>query len=165
MNTRGANAASVASPPRLDRRAVADPATAGDGAPGLKSNLAMRVMAALVLIPFALGAAWFGGFFWLGLATLTVIGLFGEWLMIVGNLRPPVLLWGFLSLAAAGIALALDNLQIANLSVALGLFAMFLFSKREHRSWSAIGLAYTAAALFSAVFLRRDPTHGFIALI
>jgi phosphatidate cytidylyltransferase len=144
---------------------VADPATAGDGASGLKSNLALRIMAALVLIPLALGAAWFGGWFWLGLATITVIGLFGEWAMIVGNLRPQVLLWGFLSLAGAGFSLGIDNFEIANLSVALGLFAMFLFSKREHRSWTAIGLAYTAAALFAAVLVRRDAAYGFIALI
>ncbi len=84
-------------------------------------------------------------------------------MMIVGNLRPFALMWGFLSLAAAGVALGIDNFEIANLCVALGLFAMFLFSAREHRSWSAIGLAYTAAALFACVLLRRDPTHGFIA--
>jgi phosphatidate cytidylyltransferase len=162
---RGASAALVALPPRPDRKPVADPATAGDGEQGLKSNLALRVMAALVLIPLALGAAWFGGWFWLGLATITVIGLFGEWLMIVGNLRPLVLLWGFLSLAGAGFSLGIDNLEIANLCVALGLFAMFLFSARQHRSWSAIGLAYTAAALFAAVLIRRDAAYGFIALI
>ena len=82
---------------------MADPATAGDGAPGLKSNLALRVMAALVLAPLAIAAAWFGGWFWTGLATITVIGLFGEWLLIVQNLRRPVLFWGFASLAAAGV--------------------------------------------------------------
>jgi phosphatidate cytidylyltransferase len=143
---------------------VADPATAGD-ASGLRSNLAQRVMAALVLVPLAIAAAWFGGWFWLGLVTLTVIGLFGEWQMIVGNLRPMALIWGFLALAVAGISLAIDRFDISNLSVALGLFAMFLFSAREHRSWSAIGLAYTAAAMFACVLLRRDPSHGFIALI
>lgn len=144
---------------------MADPATAGDGVPPLKSNLALRVMAALVLAPLAIAAAWFGGYFWLGLATITVIGLFGEWLMIVGNLRPMVLLWGFLSLAAVGVALALDNLEIGNLCVGVGLFAMFLFSSREQRSWTAVGLGYTAAALFACVLVRRDPTYGFIALI
>ena len=144
---------------------MADPATAGDDAHGLKSNLALRVMAALVLAPLAIAAAWFGGWFWLGLVTLTVIGLFGEWLMIVGNLRPMVLMWGFLSLAGAGTSLAIDNLEIANLCVAIGLFAMFLFSAREHRSWSAVGLAYTAAALFACVLVRLDAEHGFLALI
>jgi phosphatidate cytidylyltransferase len=144
---------------------VADPATAGDDAHGLKSNLALRVMAALVLAPLAIAAAWFGGWFWLGLVTITVIGLFGEWMMIVGNLRPQVLMWGFLSLAGAGLCIALDNLEIANLCVALGLFAMFLFSSREHRSWSAVGLGYTAAALFACVLVRRDVEQGFMALI
>ena len=144
---------------------MADPATAGGDAHGLKSNLALRVMAALVLAPLAIAAAWFGGWFWLGLVTLTVIGLFGEWLMIVGNLRPLVLIWGFLSLTGAGVAMGLDNLEIANLSVAFGLFAMFLFSARAHRSWSAIGLTYTAAALFACVLVRNDPQLGFMALI
>lgn len=144
---------------------MTDPATAGDGAPGLRSNLAMRVMAALVLAPLAIAAAWFGGWFWIGLVTITVVGLFGEWLLIVGNLSRPALMWGFLSLAAAGVCLAVDNFEIANLSIALGLFAMFLFSARAHRSWSAIGLGYTAAALFACVLVRRDPGYGFSALI
>jgi phosphatidate cytidylyltransferase len=144
---------------------VADPVTAGDDAHGLKSNLAMRVMAALVLAPLAIAAAWFGGWFWLGLVTITVIGLFGEWLMIVGNLRPLALIWGFLSLVGAGVSMAVDNFEIANLSVAFGLFAMFLFSARAHRAWSAVGLAYTAAALFACVLVRNDPQHGFMALI
>jgi phosphatidate cytidylyltransferase len=165
MSTRGVNAGSAGLRRRRDPEAVADPATAGDGAPGLRSNLAMRVMAALVLAPLAIAAAWFGGWFWIGLATITVVGLFGEWMMIIGNLRRPALLWGFLSLTAAGFSLGIDNAEIAHVSVALGLFAMFLFSAREYRSWSAIGLGYTAATLFAAVLLRRDPNHGFMALM
>ena len=47
----------------------------------------MRVMAALVLAPLAIAAAWFGGWLWSVLVTFASIGLFGEWLMIVGNLR------------------------------------------------------------------------------
>ncbi len=144
---------------------MADPATVGEGAPGLRSNLAMRVMAALVLAPLAMAAAYFGGWFWSGLVTLTIVGLFGEWMLIIGNLSRPALFWGFLALAAAGLAVTIDNLEIANLSVAMGLFAMFLFAAPAHRSWSAIGLAYTAAALFACVFVRRDPTHGFLALV
>ena len=144
---------------------MADPATAGEGAPGLRSNLAMRVMAALVLAPLAIAAAWFGGWFWIGLATITVVGLFGEWFLIIGNLRRPALMWGFLSLASAGVCLAINNFELANLCIALGLFAMFLFSARALRSWSAIGLGYTAAALFACVLVRRDPSYGFSALI
>lgn len=144
---------------------MTDPATAGDGAPGLRSNLAMRVMAALVLAPLAIAAAWFGGWFWIGLATITVVGLFGEWFLIIGNLARPALLWGFLSLGAAGVCLGINNFELANLCIALGLFAMFLFSAPAKRSWSAIGLGYTAAALFACVLVRRDPSYGFQALI
>ena len=144
---------------------MADPATAGDEPSGLRSNLAQRVLAAAVLIPVALAAAWYGGWFWLVLVTLTVIGLFGEWQMIIGNLRPMALMWGFLALGVAGICTGFDKFDLANLCVGLGLFAMFLFSAREHRSWSAIGLAYTAAAMFACVMVRADPVQGFMALV
>ena len=102
MNMRGASAASAASPPRRDRRQWPIPQRQATARRVCESNLAMRVMAALVLAPLAIAAAWFGGWFWLGLATITVIGLFGEWQMIVGNLRPIALMWGFLSLARGG---------------------------------------------------------------
>jgi phosphatidate cytidylyltransferase len=165
MSTRGASAGSAVSWPRQDPDPVADPATAGEGASGLRSNLALRVVAALVLAPLAIAAAWFGGWFWLGLVTITVIGLFGEWLLIIENLRRPALFWGFASLAGAGVCLGIGSIEIANLCVGLGLFAMFLFSMPVHRPWSAIGLAYTAAALFACVFVRRDPNDGFMALM
>lgn len=132
---------------------------------GLRSNLAMRVMAALVLIPLGVGAAWYGGWVWLALVTITVIGLFGEWLLIIENVRPSVLLWGFLALAAAGVGMALDRFDIANLVVALGLFAMFLFSAHAKRPWTSLGLAYTAAALFASVLVRNDPVNGFTAIV
>lgn len=132
---------------------------------GGRSNLQMRVMAALVLAPLALAAAYFGGWFWAVLVTLTVVGLFGEWMMIIGNLKPNALMWGFAALGVAGLVLGYGSTEIAHLIIALGLFAMFLFSAREHKSWSAIGLAYTAAALFSSILLRKDPVHGLQAII
>ena len=142
---------------------MTDPSAAGPT--GLRSNLALRVMAALVLIPLGVGAAWYGGWVWLALATITVIGLFGEWLLIVENVRPSVLLWGFLSLAAAGVGMALERFDIANLVVALGLFAMFMFSAHAKRPWTSLGLAYTAAALFASVLVRNDPVYGFTAIV
>lgn len=50
-------------------------------------NLVLRVLAALVLIPLALGAAYAGGWLWLGLVTIVSVGLFIEWRSIVGQ-RP-----------------------------------------------------------------------------
>ncbi|UFS78736.1 phosphatidate cytidylyltransferase [Tardiphaga sp. 37S4] len=48
-------------------------------------NLLMRVLAALVLIPVAILAAYTGGWLWFGLVTLVSVGLFLEWRAIVGN--------------------------------------------------------------------------------
>jgi phosphatidate cytidylyltransferase len=164
MNTRAVTAASADSPQRQDREAVTDPSTTPDETP-VRSNLQMRIMAALVLAPLALAAAWFGGWFWTILVTLTVVGLFGEWMMVIGNLRPNALMWGFAALGVAGLVLGYGSTEIAHLIIALGLFAMFLFSAREHKSWAAIGLAYTAAPLFSSILLRKDPVYGLQAII
>lgn len=48
-------------------------------------NLLMRVLAALVLIPVAILAAYTGGWLWFGLVMLVSVGLFLEWRAIVGN--------------------------------------------------------------------------------
>jgi len=50
-------------------------------------NLVLRVLAALVLIPVAIGAAYAGGWLWFGLVTVVSVGLFIEWRGIVGQ-RP-----------------------------------------------------------------------------
>ena len=50
-------------------------------------NLLMRVLAALVLIPVAVGVAYAGGWWWAALVTVISIGLFIEWRMIVGAQR------------------------------------------------------------------------------
>ena len=44
----------------------------------------MRVLAALVLAPAAIAIAYAGGWLWAALVTLAAIGLYVEWLMVVG---------------------------------------------------------------------------------
>lgn len=164
MNMPAATAVSAGWLQKQDRDAVTDPTSASEQTSG-PSNLQMRVMAALVLVPLALAGAYFGGWFWAALVTLTIVGLFGEWMMVIGNLKLNALLWGFAALGVAGILLGVGNYELANVAVALGLFAMFLFSERMHKSWSAIGLAYMAAALFSSILLRKDPVYGLQAIV
>ena len=47
-------------------------------------NLVMRVAVAAVMIPLAVAIAYAGGWLWAALVTLAAIGLFVEWLAIVG---------------------------------------------------------------------------------
>ena len=67
----------------MTEREAAPPAPAEPGS----RNLLMRVLAALVLAPLALAIAYAGGWLWAVLVTLASIGLYVEWLMIVGLAR------------------------------------------------------------------------------
>ena len=81
--------------------------TEGDAAPAAAveqgtHNLLMRVIAALVLAPLALAIAYAGGWLWAVLVTLASIGLYIEWLAIVGAARETrVVAAGVVTLAAA----------------------------------------------------------------
>ena len=127
-------------------------------------NLLMRVLAALVLAPIAIGIAWYGGWLWALLVTLASIGLYIEWLMIVGLARE----WrasapGVASLAIAGICLIAGRLDAALIVLGVGLVAVAALSP-ERRHWSAAGFCYAAAAELASVLVRKDPVHGFAAL-
>ena len=83
--------------------------TEGEAAPAAVAeqgsrNLLMRVIAALVLAPLAVAIAYAGGWLWTVLVTLASIGLYVEWLTIVGAARQTrVVAAGVVALAVAGI--------------------------------------------------------------
>ena len=77
-------------------------------------NLLMRVIVAAVLAPLAIAIAYAGGFFWVALVTLAAIGLFVEWLMVIGLARDMrVVACGIVALALAGVCLATGRIEIA----------------------------------------------------
>jgi phosphatidate cytidylyltransferase len=128
-------------------------------------NLLMRVLAAAVLVPLALGAAYVGGVLWSALVTLAVIGLFIEWLMVVGALHQRLAaVAGAIALALAGACLALARFEPALLAAAVGLAAVAVLSS-QGRFWAVAGFLYAGAALFAAVLLRADQEMGFAALV
>jgi phosphatidate cytidylyltransferase len=128
-------------------------------------NLLMRVLAAAVLAPAAIAIAYAGGWPWATLVTLTAIGLYVEWLMIVGASREtPVLASGVVSLGIAGFCLGAGRIDFSVSVLVLGLGAVALLG-RERRHWAAAGLAYAAAAEIASVLVRQDQTEGYLALI
>jgi phosphatidate cytidylyltransferase len=128
-------------------------------------NLIMRVLAALVLAPAAIAIAYAGGWLWAALVTLAAIGLYVEWLFIVGAGREPrVIALGAAALAVGGICLALGRIDTALVVLAVGLAAVALLSP-ERRLWTATGFAYAAAAELASVLVRLDPIQGFAALM
>jgi phosphatidate cytidylyltransferase len=144
--------------------------TEGEAAPAAAAergsrNLLMRVGAALVLAPAAIAIAYAGGWLWTALVTLAAIGLYVEWLMIVGTARERrVVVAGGVGLAIAGFCLAAGRIDASLLAAVLGLAAVTLLSP-ERRHWTAAGFAYAAAAEIASVLVRLDQTGGFVALI
>ena len=128
-------------------------------------NLLMRVIAALVLAPLAIAIAYAGGWLWTALVTLAAIGLYVEWLTIVGTARERrVVASGVFALATAGLCLAAGRIDVSLLAFAVGLAAVAL-SSPQRRHWNAAGFGYAAAAEIASVLVRLDQSYGFVALI
>ncbi|QWG10848.1 phosphatidate cytidylyltransferase [Bradyrhizobium sediminis] len=128
-------------------------------------NLVMRVAAAFVLAPLAIAIAYAGGWLWAALVTFAAVGLYVEWLMIVGAAREMrVMAPGVAALAAAGLCFAIGRIDAALIVLAIGLAAVALLSP-ERRIWTATGFAYAAAAEIASVLVRLDPAQGFAALM
>jgi phosphatidate cytidylyltransferase len=139
-------------------------AVPADVAGSASRNLLMRVLAAVVLVPLALACAYVGGLLWTALVTLAVVGLFIEWLMVVGAVHDKrAVVTGAIALALIGISLALGRLEAALIVGAFGLAGIGLMSAQ--RGWVACGFLYAGSALFAAVLLRADPEMGFAALV
>jgi phosphatidate cytidylyltransferase len=121
------------------------------------SDLAARVLVALILIPIAIVMVWQGGeVFALGLAVLGVIML-GELYTLMARVRPPALA-GFLSLIAL-IAAALygDERQVILVLVAAFPVTFFLALARPRRanvSWAI------AATLFGVFWIGLPMVHA-----
>ena len=139
----------------------ATPAVAGEQA---TRNLAMRVAAALVLAPLAIAIAYAGGWLWTMLVTLTAIGLYFEWLTVVGARTPRLVMAGAAALAMAGLLLATGRIGASILVLVVGLAGVIVVSP-ERRLWTATGFCYAAAAEVASVLVRHDQAHGFVALI
>lgn len=128
------------------------------------SNLWMRVLAAAVMAPLAILLAWAGGWFWAALATLAAIGMYVEWLSIVGTQQSRLAASGVAALLIAGICLALEHHGGALVVYGIGLVAVVLLTRGDRR-WPVSGLLYAAVAQIAAVLVRQDPVWGWSALL
>ncbi len=100
---------------------------------GGSRNLVMRVLAALVLAPLAIAIAYAGGWLWALLVTLASIGLFVEWLMIMGAARDTrVSAAGIAALVLAALYLAVGRTDAALVILAIGIVARGIAARTPH---------------------------------
>jgi phosphatidate cytidylyltransferase len=128
-------------------------------------NLVVRVIVAMVLAPAAIAIAYAGGWLWTVLVTLAAIGLYVEWLTIIGAARERrVVASGVVALAVAGVCLATGRIDASLVVLALGLGGAAMLSPAQP-IWTAGGFFYAAAAQVASVLVRLDQAYGFVALI
>lgn len=128
-------------------------------------NLLLRIIAALVMAPLAIAAAYAGGWLWTGLVTLAAIGIYIEWLTIIGARNMLLVMLGMLTLLGAGWVEAV-HFNVASISVVavLGVVVAAIFAG-DRRGWAVLGIGYALAASIAASGVRRDPSSGFAALM
>jgi phosphatidate cytidylyltransferase len=130
------------------------------------SNLALRVLSAIVLAPLALLTAYLGDWpfalFW-GAAALAVLW---EWITLVVG---PTYRLMFSScggaLAIAGFLAWFGRPAAALLIIGLGALAAAIFAPPERRLWVTIGIGYAGALLLAPIFLRADESFGFAVIV
>jgi phosphatidate cytidylyltransferase len=124
----------------------------------------MRVIAALVLAPTAIAIAYVGGWLWTALVTLAAIGLYVEWLTIVGVRTPRVMAAGILTLFGTAVGCTIGRIEATYVIAAFGVIVAALLSP-PRRGWAAVGGCYALAALIASVVVRSDHAWGFTALM
>ena len=134
------------------------------GAKPAPSNFLMRVLAALVLAPLTIAAVYAGGWLWALLVTLVSIGLFAEWLMVVGAGSAVLTGAGTIVIAMMGASVAFGALKTAVIIGCVGGAIVTLLARGKF-VWAATGFAYASAALLASILVRQDPVHGFTALM
>ncbi|MHB0768054.1 phosphatidate cytidylyltransferase [Bradyrhizobium sp. 5.13L] len=141
-----------------------EPDAAPAGSQPAPSNLVLRVLAALVLAPLTIAIAYVGGWLWALLVTLVSIGLFAEWLMVVGAASAALTGAGTVVIAMMGAAVAFGALKTAVITGLIGGAIVTLIARGKFL-WAATGFAYAAAALLAAILVRKDLVNGFSALM
>lgn len=143
---------------------MSEPDAEAAGGKPAPSNLVMRVLAALVLAPLTIALAYAGGWPWALLVTLVSIGLFAEWLMVVGAGSTALTGAGTIVIAAMGLCVAAGALKTAVIVGCVG-GAIITMIARGKFVWAATGFAYAAAALLASILVRKDLVNGFSALM
>ncbi len=130
------------------------------------SDLAPRVISALVLVAFALLAAFVGGWIFIAVWTAAAAVVMLEWLQLTGGERyrlraaPQIAGLGLAGLLA-GLHLWMALLPLA----AVLMVAALALANPGRRTWDGAGVIYALSLLVAAAAARQSPGFGLVAII
>jgi phosphatidate cytidylyltransferase len=129
-------------------------------------ELGTRILSAVVLIPIALAAAYFGGPLWTAFWLIAATLVLWEWMSLIGAPRAAILTSaGALGYAAAAGCLLAGLIGWAVAALAVVLIGSVILTHKGRPLWTAGGFLYGAALLLSCIVLRRDPEFGLLAVV
>ena len=117
-----------------------------------------------MLAPLAIAIAYAGGWLWIALVALAAVGLYVEWLTVVGAAQVGAIVPGATALLITGICLAWGRIDASLVVLAFGLAGVAWLSPPLRR-WTAGGFCYAAGAEMASVLIRLDQVWGFVALL
>lgn len=147
------------------------PGVGGDPQTGPKSgrtaDLGVRVASAVVLAPVVLGAVWFGGWVFVGLAAIAAAILVSEWSGISrGRFVDTAVIAGGTSAVAATVALGAGygGLSIGILVIGAVLSGALAWRGDKARLFG-FGVIYGGLPAMALVLVRSDPAYGLAAVV
>lgn len=139
-------------------RALSDSVTLVTQKPasGRWSDLGVRLVSAAVLGPLALLALWYGGWAWMLLIAIALVGLGTEWTRLSGAQAS-----GHALLLPVGLFLTIPlSLMVGFPAGFAGLLLLWLASAWAGGRFFAIGVPYAGIGGLALLWLRLQPDHG-----
>lgn len=127
------------------------------------SDLYVRVASALVLVPLAIAAVWFGGYWYSVFIILMGLMIAREWTNIVHDNDERQ----FLCLAAAALIAGTINMREISFLLIPWLVSVIclVLARKPWSVWKLIGVPYIALPILGFMMLRNDPIWGLEAIV
>lgn len=132
--------------------------------PAKTSGLKLRILSAAVMLPVAVAATWFGGWFFAALVALAGVAMLWEWGRLPGNLAMNVVVSGSL-VFVAGLYLCLSSNPAAGFGLIVVMAPIVALLQRERFAWHAVGFLYIALPCLALLWLRQEADRGLLIVL
>jgi phosphatidate cytidylyltransferase len=129
--------------------------------PADRHALRRRILSALVLVPMALAAVWFGTLAVTPLVACAAGMMAWEWGRLIGRMRTALDAALFVGTAiAAVLGAGFVSVTVGGLIALAGVAGLVLLGRKQRPGWTALGMVWVIVPSIGFVWLRADPVSG-----